>query len=396
MSFSSFVSGGVAPPRAVLATTQANMPEAVTVDLPQTGSAGMQEAFEEIVLAEDETMSGSRRYLTAGFRYHIKIHYPYLSLADYRKLVQIITYSNNCGGFYFLPHSDGEWQFRVAAGSGCNFNYVGGKFLGYEGTLELIGLDLLRSIPIDSEVGWSDFCSPDYLYLESDKGLHQFAASGFPGDFESYRIGDDPSGWSEFGSGGSAVIARVDGKKVYRFTQSSGIRGSIAGTSLGNLIAEVDIHGNTTDDTCGGFLFRYQDSNNHYRISLDIAGDAIKVQKMQGGELSDLATYSSIGLLPQRWFTLKIVLVSNVIGVFIRNSDSEGWDFRPCGNPVTDASFPEGKVGLFAVHGTYDYREILVRPSDQSDPYYLPTDITHLAHFCPEKLTGAAAELSVS
>jgi hypothetical protein len=396
MSWNYFVSGGVAPPRAVLATTQAVMPSAVMVDLPETGSAGMQEAFEEVVLNEDQTMSGSQRHLTAGFRYRIKIHYPYLNLADYRKLVQIITYSNNRGGFYFLPHSDGEWQFRVAACSGCNFNYVGGKYLGYEGTLELVGLDLLRSIPIDSEVGWSDFCHPDYIYLDSDEGLHQFAVTGFPGDFEPYRSGDDPGGWSEFGSGGSAVIARVDGRKAYRFTQSTGIRGSIAGRDLDDVELELDFCGNTLDDSDGGILLRFVDANNHYRICLDIAGDTVKVQKMLGGELTDLATYTDLGLLPQRWFTLKVVLVSNVVAIFIRPSGAEEWDFRPCGSPVTDTSFPEGKVGLFASHGTFDFRDIRLRTSDKSDPYYLPTDITHLAHYCPEKLTGAVAELCVS
>lgn len=395
MSFSSFISGGVAPPRAILATTQTNMAAAVTVDLPDTGSAGMQETFEEVVLADDETLSGSHRHLTAGFRYHIKIHYPYLSLADYRKLVQIITYSNNWGGLYFLPHSDGEWQFRVAANDGCKFNYVGGKYLGYEGTLELVGLDLLRSIPIDSEVGWSDFCHPDYLYLESDKGLHLFAASGFPGDFEAYRNGDDPGGWTEFGSGGSATIASVDGSKVYRLTQNDGIRGSIAGCNLDDTTVELDFRGNTTDDSNGGILLRYADANNHYRICLDIPNDTIMVQKVLGGEISDLATYSDAGLLPQHWFTLKIVLVSNVIAVLLRQPGAEEWDFRPCGTPVTDESFSEGKVGLFVAHGTYDFHDISIHTADQSDPYYLPTDIPYLAHFCAEKLTGAVVELSV-
>jgi hypothetical protein len=394
MSWNDFVSGGVAPPCAILATTQATTESAVSVDLPDTGSAGMQEAFEEVVLSEDETMSGSHRHLAAGFRYHIRIHYPYLSLADYRKLVQIISYSQSRGGFYFLPHSDGEWQFRVAVCEGCKFNYVGGKYLGYEGTLELVGLDLLRSIPIDSEIGWSDFCHPDYVYLESDEGLHQFAASGFPGDFEAYRSGDDPDGWTEFGSGGSAAIARADGRKVYRLAQSTGIRGSIVGRDLGDLTVEVDFRSNTPDDSDGGILLRYQDSNNHYRICLDIAGDTITVQKVAGGELSDLATYADVGLLPQRWFTLKAVLVSNVIALFIRPASAEEWDYRPCGTPITDESFTEGKVGLFAAHGTYDFRDIRLRTADESDPYYLPTDIPYLAHYCPEKLTGAVAELS--
>ncbi|MBB3980193.1 hypothetical protein GGQ64_005445, partial [Rhizobium azooxidifex] len=103
-----------------------------------------------------------------------------------------------------------------------------------------------------------------------------------------------------------------------------------------------DVSLSTTDRTGQiGVVFNYQDTQNFYRLTFDVSGNARKLVKMQGGVESVLATASQ-GLAMGLEHDLKVVSVNGEIRVFLGGRDV--FD-----GPVVDsAPLGSGTVGVIS------------------------------------------------
>ncbi|MEM7207318.1 MAG: chitobiase/beta-hexosaminidase C-terminal domain-containing protein, partial [Pseudomonadota bacterium] len=114
----------------------------------------------------------------------------------------------------------------------------------------------------------------------------------------------------------------------------------LAGAYLGltNYIFEVEIEptNETGDDV--GILFRYQDSDNYYRLTLDGRFGFTRLEKHVNGQFTPLKT-NTHGYELDSTFVLKVRVQGNSIIVY---KDDE-FIFA-----VDDSSLPTGSVGLFA------------------------------------------------
>jgi hypothetical protein len=93
-----------------------------------------------------------------GYRYGVKLVYPYLAKADWGKLVALFNDFRRGYTLRFYPHDDEEnVYYDVLPDAGMATPYFRGKYLGYSAEIEFTGKDVLPYIP--RETRWSYFSS---------------------------------------------------------------------------------------------------------------------------------------------------------------------------------------------------------------------------------------------
>lgn len=374
MSNSGLVAGGVGRTCVCLVSNEAELIVANWINLPECCS--LDEWFEEVSLADDEMLDGSRRRLNAGFRYHLRLGFPYLDAQEYLTLMRVVSFGNR-EPFFIKPHRDSTIIYRVFLVDGSHFRYVNGKLVGYEGELELVGLDLLASPPAVDLAQISHFASTASSYKAADLGIRHFAFSSFPGSFSAYRPGDQPQGWTVSGAGSGSIVS-CSLEKAYELRSAAGITESLCGAGYSDFMVTVEL--------CGlagytGLTFRRVDSANCYHLLLNFADDTITILRLVGGSEHVLISYPGQGLVLNRTLGLRLTAVGSTLAVFIRREGMQNWDYEPCGDAVEDGSFSAGRFGLYVRDGSVRFHQIRLRMVDGSVNYYNEDEIETLAHF---------------
>ncbi len=153
MSWTSYVSGGVGPAR--LAVLDAAGREVRACELPP--SAELTESFEAVAVRR-AAANGVLVEVPRGFRYRVKVKMGYVEVGWWRELALAFSAWRAGARLRFWPHADCERIYYAAApAADFLFGYVAGKYLGYAGTLELVGTELLPYIPMTWT--WDYFCA---------------------------------------------------------------------------------------------------------------------------------------------------------------------------------------------------------------------------------------------
>ena len=95
---------------------------------------------------------------------------------------------------------------------------------------------------------------------------------------------------------------------------------------------------NSTDDDGLGVMFRHQDSNNHYRFSMDSQRGYRRLVKNVAGVFVSLAE-DTFSYQPGQWYFVEVAVSGSTIQISI---DGEIWD------TVTDADLPSGRIALYS------------------------------------------------
>lgn len=176
MSWNQDVSGGVKPP--VLIAADAGRIIA-TFELPT--SAALTETFETVSVRKT-ALDGALVDSPRGFRYRARVHMPYVEVSVWRGLAAAFSAYRAGADLLFRPHGDyPKITYAVAPAADFAFPYVAGKYLGYAGTLELVGTTLLDYIPTSAV--WNYFCAADEqgygpneisLFTDADENRYAF------------------------------------------------------------------------------------------------------------------------------------------------------------------------------------------------------------------------------
>jgi hypothetical protein len=155
MSWTEYVSGGVGPP--TIAVYNAGGQRILCVELPAT--AALAESFETVNIRHTN-LAGSFVDIPRGFRYRARVHLPYVDAATWRALATAFASWRAGCRLTFQPHADcANISYEVVPAGDFAFPYLAGKYLGYAGSLELAGAELLAAIPMTWE--WNYFCAAD-------------------------------------------------------------------------------------------------------------------------------------------------------------------------------------------------------------------------------------------
>lgn len=174
-------------------------------------------------------------------------------------------------------------------------------------------------------------------------------------DFETFKAGKLPSGWSQFftGEGGTDwKVTNDNGNKVMAqlFSENPNkhfnivVNDQIMAKDMELTVRLKGISGK--EDQGGGFVWRFIDQNNYYIVRANPLEDNMVLYKMENGKRTDLPlvgkgkTYGvKVPTMGLTWHTIKLDIKSNLFTVYMDNVEL----FK-----VEDSTFPNaGKVGLW-------------------------------------------------
>jgi hypothetical protein len=175
-------------------------------------------------------------------------------------------------------------------------------------------------------------------------------------DFNKYKLGEIPSGWSEYATGKDAstkwIIANDNGKQVLAQVSSDHPNYHFNVIVYNKMQAkdvelEVKLKGVAGNmDQGGGFVWRYIDADNYYVVRANPLEDNVVMYKVKNGKRTDLPllnkgrTYGvDVPKLGNGWNTLKLIAQGDLFTVYLNNLEI----FQ-----VQDQTFTQaGKVGLW-------------------------------------------------
>jgi hypothetical protein len=171
MSWENLVSGGVAPPR--LEVTDDAGRVAAAYELPP--GAALTESY-DVATVRHTVLDGGVLDEPRGFRYRVRVTLPYMEVAYWRGLVAAFGAYRAGARLRFLPHGDcPRIAYEVVPAAEFTFPYAAGKYVGYAGQLELVGVELLPFIP--ATWAWDHFCAVGETGYEPDEVAH-FSGAG--------------------------------------------------------------------------------------------------------------------------------------------------------------------------------------------------------------------------
>ncbi|UCE26839.1 MAG: hypothetical protein JSW52_10915 [Candidatus Coatesbacteria bacterium] len=155
MSRFQYVSGGVGPPKVeVLSAGGAVLRTVVLAE-----SAKLNESY-ELVTVRNSAVTGGIVDVPRGYRYRADIDFATLVLDEWREVVRLFSDYNAGKALRFYPHDDEPGVFyKVVPGSGVALPYLQGRYLGYEGKVSFVGVEVLDYVPCPAS--FSFFCSAD-------------------------------------------------------------------------------------------------------------------------------------------------------------------------------------------------------------------------------------------
>ncbi|MCP4231258.1 MAG: hypothetical protein GY771_14070 [bacterium] len=159
------VDGGVGPP--VIKVIEGDtVVRSETLPEPADISANFAQ-----VSIKRKNISGKMLVKPLGYRYEVKLIYPYLAKVEWGLLVALFNDFRSGYTLRFYPHDDEDnVYYDVVPAAGMATPYVRGKYVGYSAEIELTGKDVLPYIP--RETRWSYFCSADESGYDADEVAH--------------------------------------------------------------------------------------------------------------------------------------------------------------------------------------------------------------------------------
>jgi hypothetical protein len=180
-----YVSGGVGAPKVEVLSSDGEVFR--TVDLPEP--ARLSESY-ELVAVRNTAVTGGIVDRPRGYRYRVDMEFAALSLDEWKEFVRVFTDYSKGNGLRFYPHDDESGVFYdVVPGSGMALPYLQGRYLGYEGKVSFVGVEVLDYIPCPTL--FSYFCSADETGYDTDEISYFSDAeeTGYSGGEISYFSG---------------------------------------------------------------------------------------------------------------------------------------------------------------------------------------------------------------
>ena len=164
------------------------------------------------------------------------------------------------------------------------------------------------------------------------------------GDYFGWSIHDQgtvegPSFWT-VNSGIMTQTSNIFGPEVFAVANRQGTYALFDDNqafSWDNYVFEATL--NNTDNDGIGLLFRYQDSNNYYKIEFDNQRSFTKLFKIVKGEEITLAS-TNTSYTPNTNFTVRIEAVENYISLYLNG-------VVLFGGSIFEDSLPAGSIGLY-------------------------------------------------
>lgn len=155
MSRAQNVSGGVGSPKVDVLSSNGQVFR--TVVLP--GPTRLNESY-ELVAVRNTAVTGGIVDTPRGYRYRVDMEFTTLSLGEWREVVRMFSDYSAGKTLRFYPHDDEPGVFyAVVPASGMALPYLQGRYLGYEGKVSFVGVEVLDYIPCPTP--FSFFCSSD-------------------------------------------------------------------------------------------------------------------------------------------------------------------------------------------------------------------------------------------
>lgn len=169
MTRSMYVSGGVGPPKVEVITPSGDV--LTTVVFPESGR--LTEGY-ELVSIRATAVTGDLVDAPRGYRYRVDIDLPAITLEEWKGITRAFSYYSAGNNLRFYPHLDvAGIYYDVLPSGGMALPYLRGKYLGYEGKVSFVGVNVLDYIP--GPAAFSYFCSvgetgydPDEISFFSD------------------------------------------------------------------------------------------------------------------------------------------------------------------------------------------------------------------------------------
>ena len=211
---------------------------------------------------------------------------------------------------------------------------------------------------VSEEGGVLHFTGPAGEYVATHTGIRH-PTLPFADDFA-----DEPSPTWQFT--GSWDVAD-DGSKVLRaFATGATAVAVIGNTTWTDYTAQVDVkieNLGTRASASVGLLFRYQDPNNYYAASYDVAARKLTLLKRVGGIVTELAVKEDVELVPGRWHTVKAEAAGRVLRVYV-----DGQLILA----ARDGSLSGGGIGFVQIDADVHYDRVRVDLPATPAPMTLP------------------------
>jgi len=188
---------------------------------------------------------------------------------------------------------------------------------------------------------------------EVDEPMKQVSDNGF--DFENYKAGQLPEGWSQYYTGAGGTDWKVvddNGNKVLAqlyYDNPNGHYNIIVNDtkSIKDMTLTVRLKGvKGNHDQGGGLIWRFTDKDNYYVVRSNPLEDNVVLYKVENGKRTDLPlidkgrTYGvDVPPLGDTWHTIKLTVLDDLFTTYLDEKEL----FK-----VQDSTFPNpGKVGLW-------------------------------------------------
>jgi hypothetical protein len=150
-----YVSGGVGTPKVEVLLSNGGVFR--TLVLPEP--ARLNESY-ELVAVRNTAVTGCIVDTPRGYRYRVDMEFAALTLNEWKEFVRVFTDYSKGNGLRFYPHDDEPDVFYdILPASGMALPYLQGRYLGYEGKVSFVGIEILDYIPCPTP--FSYFCSAD-------------------------------------------------------------------------------------------------------------------------------------------------------------------------------------------------------------------------------------------
>ncbi len=177
MTRAQYVSGGVGPPKVEVLSGSGDLLR--TLVFPE--AARFNESY-EIIGVRCTAITGDIVDVPRGYRYRVDMEFRALTLDAWKDIVRMFTDYGAGRRLRFYPHEDdGGIYYEVIPAAGMALPYLQGRYLGYEGKVSFIGVEVLDYIPCAAK--FSYFCltdegdySPDEITYYTDAEESNYAA----------------------------------------------------------------------------------------------------------------------------------------------------------------------------------------------------------------------------
>lgn len=188
----------------------------------------------------------------------------------------------------------------------------------------------------------------------------------FTDTFDNGRV----DGWSRLDEGHTGGPSRWSVVGTHLFQSTNVYGGSTSGTDIStpgtNFIAgnpawtnyDLSVRAASSDDDAFGVIFRYVDSDNYYRFSMDKQRHYRRLVVKHNGKFRLLA-HGTYGYVSGTTYTMRALVTGSRIRIYVNGSQT--YD-------VTDSTLDHGRIGLYTWGAPTSFDSVTVQA--QNDSYF--------------------------